>query len=80
MLDAQTYPDKDVVKFAGQVVPLKIDCDTQGPIAQKYGIQGTPTIMFLDPDGKVIGEFLGFRPPKEFIDESTKILKKTKSK
>ncbi|HTQ10589.1 MAG TPA: thioredoxin family protein [Fimbriimonadaceae bacterium] len=80
MLDAQTYPDKGVIKFAGQVVPLKIDCDAQGAVAEKYGIQGTPTIMFLDANGKVIGSFLGFRPPKDFIDESKKVLKNYKSK
>jgi len=80
MLDARTYPDKSVVKFAEQVVPLKIDCDQQGKIADKYGIQGTPTLLFLDENGKVMGSFVGFHPPKEFIDESMKILNSKKKK
>lgn len=76
MLDARTYPEKSVIKFAEQVVPLKIECSQQIKVAEKYGIQATPTIMFLDADGKVIGYFAGFHPPKEFIAESMKILNK----
>lgn len=80
MLDDRTYPDKSVVKFAEQVVPLKIDMDKQGKIGEKYGVSGTPTIMFLDSNGKFLGEFFGFHPPKEFITESKKALKNVKSK
>lgn len=78
MLDERTYPDKSVVKFAGQVVPLKIDVDRQGKVAARYGITGMPTILFLDYRGKVLGEFFGFRPPQEFITESMRVLKKRK--
>ncbi len=80
MLDEQTYPDKNVVKFAGQVVPLKIDLDQQPEVGAKFSIEATPTIMFLEPSGKVIGSFLGFRAPKEFVQEAEKVLKKRKGK
>ncbi|HVT10861.1 MAG TPA: thioredoxin family protein [Fimbriimonadaceae bacterium] len=80
MLDDRTYPDKSVVQFARGVVPVKIEYTRQPRLIEKYGIQETPTIMFLDQNGKMIGYFTGFHPPAEFLAESAKILKKQKSK
>jgi len=80
MLDDHTYPDKEVIKFAGQFVPLKIDMDKQGEIGKKYNVEGTPTLLFLTPEGKIIGSFVGYHPPKEFIEESKKVLKNVKGK
>ncbi|HWA83356.1 MAG TPA: thioredoxin fold domain-containing protein [Fimbriimonadaceae bacterium] len=80
MLDERTYPDKAVVKFVEQVVPLKIEYSHQPKVIERYGIQETPTIMFLEPDGKMIGYFVGYHPPKEFLAEARKVLAKRKSK
>jgi thioredoxin-related protein len=54
--------------------------DKQGKVGEKYGVQATPTIMFLDENGKLLGEFTGFHQPKEFIEESMRVLKKRKGK
>jgi thioredoxin-related protein len=78
MLDQRTYPDKSVIKWAGQVVPVKINADKQPKVLQKYKIEALPTIMFIDAKGKVIGQFLGFYPPADFIAQADKILKKKK--
>ena len=58
----------------GQVVPLKMDMDKKetAPIAEKYKIEATPTILFLDENGKVKGQFLGFKPPADFSKELIK--------
>ena len=80
MLDERTYPDKSVVKFMGQVVPVKINSDKDEKTPEKYKVYGQPTLLFLDYDGKVLGQFMGFKTPKDFIAEATKILKKRKRK
>lgn len=45
-------------------------------LAEQYGIQGFPTIVVLNSEGKKIGE-LGYTPggPKAFIDELEKVTK-----
>jgi thioredoxin-related protein len=32
-------------------------------------VQALPTILFLDSNGKIVHQFLGYKPPKEFIAE-----------
>src|SRR5579871_1979767 len=47
-LDQQTYVDKKVVQLAGQCVPVKLDAEGGGmSLADKYGVQVYPTILFL---------------------------------
>lgn len=35
-------------------------------LAAQLGIRGTPTVMFLDEQGKAIRQFVGYRDPKSF--------------
>lgn len=78
MLDQRTYPDKSVIKWSGQVVPVKINIEKQPKIAEKYKITALPTLLFLNSKGGVVGQFLGFLPPDEFIAQADKILEHKK--
>lgn len=63
-----------MIKLAAQVVPLKVNAEKEGKdLAQKYGVQGYPTILFLDPKGTVVGKIGGYLPPAGFSDELVKI-------
>lgn len=42
--------------------------DEDGDIGYRYRISGVPTIVIIDPDGKVVTYQLG-APPIEFIEE-----------
>lgn len=79
MLDERTYPDKRVIKFAEQVVPVKINSDKDEKTPERYDVYGQPTLLFLDPNGKVLGRFVGYQSPEDFVKNATKILKKRKS-
>ena len=35
-------------------------------LAAQLGIQGTPTVMLLDEQGKAVQQFIGYRDPKAF--------------
>lgn len=32
----------------------------------KYGVDGFPEILFIDPDGKVKSKLVGYLPPNDF--------------
>lgn len=69
-LDATTYKDPQVVKLAAQFVPVKLDTERAGrSLAQKYGVTGLPTILFLSASGQVEGRIGGYMPPDRFAQE-----------
>lgn len=66
-LDAETYTDANVIKLSGQVVTVKVDAEREGKsLAQKYGVRGFPTILFLNETGGVEGMIDGYLPPDGF--------------
>jgi thioredoxin-related protein len=82
MLDRQTYPDKKVVQFLGQVVPVKLNADIakNGKLGEKYGASALPTIAVIDANGKLLGKFIGFMPPAEFIKNVKRFMPAGRSK
>lgn len=67
MLDEQTYPDAKVVAESRKWVMLKVDVDKNPGMAQRYGIQSLPTLAFMNLDGKITGQAIGFRDAKQFV-------------
>ena len=66
----QPVMDSIRIQYAGKVEVIFYDVWTlEGkPYAEQYGIQGIPTQVFLDKDGKEIFRHAGFFP-KEEIDK-----------
>ena len=51
-------------KYDGRAVVIKVDVDKEADIADKYGVEGIPTVVFLK-DGKVQGKpLIGAFPRK----------------
>jgi thioredoxin:protein disulfide reductase len=77
-LDRKTYPDGKVRAEAKRFVPIKIDgtrqSDELDKIYDTYGIEGLPTVVFIDSDGKVLKDprLVGFVSPADMVQ----ILKK----
>jgi len=47
------------VAAAQRIVPVLVDCSERGQnedLLKKYGVQGFPTVIYADPDGKQIKE------------------------
>lgn len=64
-----------MVKLAAQLVPLKVNAEKEGvDLAKTYKVQGYPTILFLNAEGKVRGEIGGYLPPEEFSIEMQKFI------
>lgn len=69
-----TYRDQAVVKQMGRFVPVLIDVDKEGKLAQKYGVEAVPTTLFLTPDGKVLRSETGYHSPEDFIKLTKEVL------
>jgi len=76
-LDAETYTDPTVIKQTAQVVTVKVDAEHEGKdLARKYGVNGFPTIMFLNESGGVEGFFDGFMPAPTFTQSFNNTMKR----
>lgn len=53
--------DKLAVEFAGKVVIAKVNTDEDQKYAMQYGVQGIPTMIFVN-DGKLIHRQVGALP------------------
>jgi thioredoxin:protein disulfide reductase len=68
-LDGKTWPDPAVIDAVGRFVPLRLDMtkttEAVRAAQKKYGIVGMPTVLVVDPSGKELGRFTGFKGPEE---------------
>jgi len=71
-----TYHDPQVIKTAEQFITIMVDTDRQGTIAEQFGVSGIPAYVITAPDGKIIGSFVGYFNPDEFVSELTAALRK----
>lgn len=54
-------------EFAGQVRIAKVDVDSNQQLAQQFGIQSIPTLMFVK-NGKIVGQSAGAAPEDALRD------------
>lgn len=79
-LDAHTFTDAAVIKATKDFVKLKVDLTkADSPDAQAmvnaYGIQGVPTVVFLDPDGRERRDLrvVQYLSPDKFLDRISRL-------
>jgi thioredoxin 1 len=51
--------EKVAKDYAGKVIIAKVNTDENSEYAQKYGVQGIPTLLFV-ANGKIIHRQVGF--------------------
>lgn len=51
--------------------PFAVGWDTQGTVAQRYGVQVMPSSLIVDAQGRVLARHLGFRPEHATTLEQT---------
>jgi thiol:disulfide interchange protein DsbD len=78
-LDQHTYVDQGVAAESHRFVTIKVDGteehDVLEALYERFGIQGLPTVAFVDPMGKVLDSprVTGFLPPEKFVKEMQKV-------
>ena len=67
-LDRETYADARVRTALREFVPIKVDAEKGGrAVAEKYGVRGFPTILFVGADGRIIRKVQGYVDADEML-------------
>jgi thioredoxin 1 len=55
--------------FNQKFINVKIDMESgEGPkLAQKYPLEGYPTLFFIDADGKIVKQVIGYQNPETLV-------------
>ncbi len=78
-LDTHTYVSADVKAEAARFVTVKVDGtvddDVLDKLYERFGVQGLPTVAFVDGMGEVMNSprVTGFLPPEKFLAEMRKV-------
>ncbi len=71
-MDRSTFVDPEVVKEAERFVRMRADLtaqdDKNAAIISKFKIQGVPTTVLIDSDGKIRQQKVGYISAKELLD------------
>ncbi len=69
-LESTTFRDAEVANLLQErVVPVSLDVDNEGrELSSRYRVDGLPTILLLDADGREIGRLPGYMPPTGFLE------------
>ncbi len=74
-LDEDTYTNAKVVQLSTQLVPVKVNAEKEGvQLAKKYGVNGYPTILFLNAGGEVEAKIVGYKPADGFSEDMQKAI------
>jgi thioredoxin-related protein len=74
-LEATTFRDAAVIKLLSQhFVALRLDGEKDAGLAQSLGINAYPTLVFADPNGKVLGKQDGYVKAAEFTQIAQRAL------
>lgn len=76
--DEKTFSREDVGEFVNEnFVSVKINFE-EGigvDLAMKYRVQGYPTLLFFNPEGRLVGRIVGYNDnPAEWIEEARSML------
>lgn len=72
MMDKDVFTDKEVAAYYNSnFVNAHFDMEKgEGPaLASKYNVRAYPTLLFIDSDGTVVHETLGYHAPKDLLEE-----------
>ena len=82
-LDTHTYVKSEVIGEAERFVSIKVDATEDNPefeaLFKEFGVEGLPTIAFLDGSGKLLPKprIHGFLEAPEFVAEMQKVTSDT---
>ncbi|RHX83753.1 tetratricopeptide repeat protein [Leptospira stimsonii] len=66
-LKKEIYPKKEVQNELSKFVTLSLDGDTFPNLKRKYGIEGYPSMLFLDQNGSLIDKITGMPDSKMIL-------------
>ena len=76
VLDKDVFPTAEFNEQAKNFILLKVNGEIQASLAERFGISGYPTAIFVDYNGNVIHEIVGYLPLAGYIEEMKTALSK----
>ncbi|NOZ22769.1 MAG: thioredoxin fold domain-containing protein [Planctomycetes bacterium] len=76
-LDSDVYTNGQVVALAKDFVCIKLNPEKDPENGAKFKVNGFPTIIFTDSDGKEVHRIVGYKPAKDFLTDMKKAKEKT---
>jgi thiol:disulfide interchange protein len=78
-LESTTFRDAKVATMLrDRVIPLSLNVEGNGrKLSNEYRVDGLPTILVLDPDGREIGRIPGYAPPRGFLERVDGLLQQS---
>lgn len=73
-MEETTYQDPRVVRAFEEFVPLKVDADANEIFVERYEVEGFPTTLFLDGQGREITRRVSYVGPDEMLDAMESVL------
>lgn len=71
-LDSDVYSTGEFARAAQNIVSVKVNAEgEERAVAEKYGVGNLPTVLYLTPDGKVLGRVGGYMPVERFVPTVT---------
>jgi thioredoxin-related protein len=83
MMDRNVFSNEDYQKeLSNQFVPVKMDGESKfgEKFVTEYGIQGFPTFLFFDAQGKLIDQVAGYKDLNEFRESTNRIFDRSTNK
>ncbi len=76
-LDQTTLADSNVRRALERVVSVRLNAETDGrEVAQRFNVDGYPTILFLNASGDEVGRIPGYLEPRPFLSEIEHIIER----
>jgi thiol:disulfide interchange protein len=73
-LDTDVYPDPKVITAVSKFAPVKLDAEKGGSaLAEKYGVTGYPTIVFITADGTLVSKIVGYEDSDQFARDANRV-------
>src|SRR5205807_10474164 len=76
-MESTTFVDPKVVTAASKFVRLKADMtrqdSTSSQLAGRFEVQGVPTLVVIDSQGRIRKRLVGYVGPREFLDSLREI-------
>lgn len=64
-----TFTDTALIRFSADFVFLKTNAEKDTALAEKYQVNGYPTVILTDPAGTEIDRIVGYAPASDFIKD-----------
>jgi YHS domain-containing protein len=66
-MERETFSRPEIVALSRDFVPVKVQTDEREDLAEHFAIDGLPATVVVAPDGRVLGQHVGFAEPDEFL-------------